>query len=253
MEEFKAWGHVISMTVKPQKKYQTVRIKIEIADHMRQAVNVSVWTAYLNTTPVRIFPASWNLRDRKERSRFQAAAYNIPESLTAEALYDVMNGSHALLQESRAKAFKIIKQNDGTRKLIFYLATWEDLERLINRTSTWQGNEIHWCRHVTPTLKNLNKNKKVSGQKKSVDNGKKHTSNGHKERSGRTATGSNALKVSNPRFSSEDSKPKSKDKKKTPDDNKKTETHSSRRQKPKISKRQVLEKIRDILTRLMDT
>ena len=43
--------------IKPQKKYQIIRLKIHIYDHIKQAINVSTWTAYFNTISVRIFPA----------------------------------------------------------------------------------------------------------------------------------------------------------------------------------------------------
>ena len=120
---------------------------------MKHAISVSSWTAYLNTIPVRIFPASWSLKEHKERARFQAASYDISDDITAKALFVKEQGSHKFLIDAGAKAFKIIKTNDGHRKIVLYLPTWDLLNHLLGLVQYWNGKEVRWCRHITPSLK----------------------------------------------------------------------------------------------------
>ena len=60
----------------------------------------------------------------------------------AKVLYDIQHGSYKLLMDSRVKAFKIIKTNDGKRKIVLYLPTWNQLNLLLDLVQYWDGKEV---------------------------------------------------------------------------------------------------------------
>jgi len=69
---------------------------------------------------VRWFPASWTLRERKQREKFQAVIHDIPEDMTMATLWKDRKPCEFLVQSS-AHAFKIIQISKGRRKLVAYL------------------------------------------------------------------------------------------------------------------------------------
>src|SRR5581483_1212479 len=95
---------------------------------------------------VRWYSAHWNLSERKECERFQAALYDILDSMTDHALASPTNVNN-VLQESRAKSFKIIKDEHSKRKLIVYLESWNVLNLLLGSHVTWGETKLDWCHH----------------------------------------------------------------------------------------------------------
>ena len=69
--ELTLWDHTIKLSVKRQHKYQTLRVKIVLNSFTLPQFN-KFWTTDLGGIPVRWFPASWTLRERKQREKFQA-------------------------------------------------------------------------------------------------------------------------------------------------------------------------------------
>ena len=67
LSELQLWGKPISIHCTPQKKYQTVKIIIELS-----TIKLSLfegqhrsWTTNLGDIPVRWFPSRWTLKKRK--------------------------------------------------------------------------------------------------------------------------------------------------------------------------------------------
>lgn len=231
LQEFKQWGNVISISRKTQKKYQTVRIKIELNLRLRQTYERGDWIAPLAGIPVRWFPASWSLAERKERERFQAAAYDIPESLTTENL-TLNNELQPIIHTNAIKAFKIVQTVDKKRKLICFLESWESLQTLIRKKSTWDGHELDWCRHVSPSKSKISRSKNFKNKDR---------------KSKGVASGSNKTTLGSRQEHRKDDKKKNKANKK-PKKEQNTKKHSSDR----VSKKKLMAEIKEILLRLVD-
>ncbi|PKC56876.1 hypothetical protein RhiirA1_446392 [Rhizophagus irregularis] len=80
------------------------------------------WITDLEGIPVRWFPASWTLRERKQREKFQAVIHDIPEEMTMATLWSDRK-PQLFLQICSASAFKIIQTSKGKRKLVGYFWT----------------------------------------------------------------------------------------------------------------------------------
>ncbi|GBB89466.1 hypothetical protein RclHR1_16160002 [Rhizophagus clarus] len=71
------------------------------------------------------------LSKKKQQEKFQAVVYNLPEDMTDASLFP--NGRpHQFLLDSGIKSFKIVKEVDGSRKLIGYFDTWDHVSTRIN-------------------------------------------------------------------------------------------------------------------------
>src|SRR5436309_11442401 len=108
LNELTLWGKTISISCKTQRKYQTVRLKIELSSFALAVFQRGDWTTSLGGLPVRWFPASWTLRERKERDRFQAAIIDVPNSMSLTTLWE-NNKPHEFLKISGCKSFKLIQ------------------------------------------------------------------------------------------------------------------------------------------------
>ncbi|PKY58258.1 hypothetical protein RhiirA4_480020 [Rhizophagus irregularis] len=72
LNHLKNWGQVIAIKFKSQQKYTTVTVSVDLNKAALDLWNGGAWTASLGGIPVRWFPANWDLKQRKERERFQA-------------------------------------------------------------------------------------------------------------------------------------------------------------------------------------
>lgn len=147
----KAWGNVLAMKLKTQKKYVTVTVSIDLNDTAMGQWNNGVWTAPLGGLPVRWFPAAWDLKQRKEREKFQAVIFDTPKSLTTGFLYPADNPAQSLLSAIGCKAFKLI-QDKGRAKLITYYESWADLDKVVNTKFNFEEFVGVWIRYFAPKL-----------------------------------------------------------------------------------------------------
>ncbi|GET62707.1 hypothetical protein GLOIN_2v1871772 [Rhizophagus irregularis DAOM 181602=DAOM 197198] len=171
--ELKFWGNAIKCSVKRQHKYQTLRVKIALFSFALSQFN-KYWTTDLGGIPVRWFPASWTLRERKQREKFQAVIHDISEDMTMATLWMDRKPCEFLMKCS-ASSFKIIQTSKGRRKLVAYFENWETTLRALDTPQFFvpDSKELKWCRHSIPTLKkahNKPKAKNTPNSKKSDKN-----------------------------------------------------------------------------------
>ncbi|PKK62157.1 hypothetical protein RhiirC2_790784 [Rhizophagus irregularis] len=109
------------------------------------------WTTDL---PVRWFPASWTLRERKQREKFKTVIHDIPEDMTMATLWMDCKPCEFLMK-CGASTFKIIQTSKGWRKLVAYFENWETTLRALDMPQFFvpDGKELKWCQHFNPTLK----------------------------------------------------------------------------------------------------
>ncbi|GES80427.1 hypothetical protein GLOIN_2v1774577 [Rhizophagus clarus] len=86
LQHLSSWGRIISIQVKRQKKYKTVRCKFEMNELFLEYDTNKSWMAPLNALPVRWFPASWSLKERKERERYQVVIEQPPDDMNTTTL-----------------------------------------------------------------------------------------------------------------------------------------------------------------------
>jgi hypothetical protein len=63
LNELTAWGTTISATVKKQKKYQTIRVKIALSSFTVSSFDKGLWSYTLGKKVVRWYPGAWTLAD----------------------------------------------------------------------------------------------------------------------------------------------------------------------------------------------
>jgi hypothetical protein len=153
LAELNLWGKTISIHCKPQKKYQTVRIKIELTSFkfaQFEGTYPTVWTTDLGGIPVRWFNARWNLRERKQREKFQAVVRNLPDTINLQSLWHDRH-PHEAIVKSGLKSFKII-QNARTkdRKLIGYFESWDIMRAALDTPFNYEGLTLPWSRSDPP-------------------------------------------------------------------------------------------------------
>jgi hypothetical protein len=98
MSELTLWGKTISISIKTQKKYHSLHVRIELNLFKAAAYDRKDWTTDLGGIPIRWFSASWTLKERKERERFQATIMDIPEFMTLETLWQDRKPTQFLAQ-----------------------------------------------------------------------------------------------------------------------------------------------------------
>ncbi|GES73120.1 hypothetical protein GLOIN_2v1773466 [Rhizophagus clarus] len=182
-----------------EKKYKTLCVKLEISQFFKNYEKH--WMAPLMGFPVRWFPASWSLQERKKKERYQAAVLNPPESMNLATL--VHKENEAYLISHNINMFKEVKLPDDKRKIIRYLSNWDDLHRLINNPNVWNGETVDWTRH-TPLSHKLRKATKSAYSK---SNGRTKSTNAFPSKSNsanprsvkKVATGTNNIPIRNGR------------------------------------------------------
>ncbi|GBB92110.1 hypothetical protein RclHR1_19670002 [Rhizophagus clarus] len=71
------------------------------------------------------------------------------------------------LLDSGIKSFKLVKEVDGSKKLIGYFDTWDHVSTRINNLQLWNGVRISWCRYFTPNFKNIRRSARIGNADKS--------------------------------------------------------------------------------------
>ncbi|CAB4423744.1 unnamed protein product [Rhizophagus irregularis] len=187
--ELTLWGQTIKLSVKRQHKYQTLRVKIVLNSFTLPQFN-KFWTTDLGGIPVRWFPASWTLRERKQREKFQAVIHDIPEEMTMATLWSDRK-PNTFLSSCSASAFKIIQISKGKRKLVGYFENWEATLKALDTPQIFLGNkELKWCQHSIPTLKKKQHKPKAKNtlNKKSGNTGQSLNSNQSKKKDKKSST-----------------------------------------------------------------
>ncbi|GBC08707.1 hypothetical protein RclHR1_08320006 [Rhizophagus clarus] len=188
----KAWGNVILVTVKKQKKYKTVRCK------------------------------------------FQAIIEGPPDSLTADTLANKKHLTN-FINPLHIKAFKEVKNPDGTCKMIAYFESWKNLQNIISKESFWNGTKLSWYHHIVPFFimrrrsnQWFSSNRQDKPNKLNLDSPPKYTKVSLGSKIGSPATGSNRIPIRSPQKDSSQSssgcKTKGKNKKNQKMKNKSTST-----------------------------
>ena len=137
LAELKLWGHVISINTKLHQKYQSVWIKIEFNSFQLAKYTQGDWQVDLGKIPIRWFPISWSLKDRKEYERFQGVIEDLPPSFTTDLMWTDGHLHELLSTQSGLKAFKIVQYEGNRRKLIGYFDSWVNLKISL-------GTEVRW-------------------------------------------------------------------------------------------------------------
>ncbi|GET53235.1 hypothetical protein GLOIN_2v1871772 [Rhizophagus irregularis DAOM 181602=DAOM 197198] len=142
--ELKFWGNTIKCSVKRQHKYQTLRVKIALSSFVLPQFN-KYWKTDLGGIPVRWFPASWTLRERKQCEKFQAVIHDIPEDMTMATLW-MDRKPCEFLMKCGASSFKVIQTSKGRRKLVAYFENWETTLRALDTPQFFvpDGKELKW-------------------------------------------------------------------------------------------------------------
>ncbi|PKY36095.1 hypothetical protein RhiirB3_457993 [Rhizophagus irregularis] len=76
------------LSLKRQHKYQTLQVKIVLNSFTTLPQFNKFWMIDLGGIPVRWFPASWTLQERKQREKFQAVIHDIPEEMMMATLWN---------------------------------------------------------------------------------------------------------------------------------------------------------------------
>ncbi|RGB24431.1 hypothetical protein C1646_821600 [Rhizophagus diaphanus] len=130
LAELKLWGNTIKCSLKRQHKYQTLRVKIALSSFALPQFN-KFWMTDMGGIPVRWFPTSWTLQERKQREKFQAIIHDIPEEMTMATLWKDRKPTEFLMK-CGANSFKLIQTSKGKRKLVGYFENWETTLRALD-------------------------------------------------------------------------------------------------------------------------
>jgi len=160
LQELNEWGKVISMSAKIQKKFQTLRVKMELTSSMVIRFDKNDWMVGLGNIPVRWFPADWTLQERKKRESFQLAVKSIPDSLTINDCWLPLYGKLTeYLTDRHVKAWRILKIGK-VRKLILYFESFADLKYCKEKGMTFGPADnlqnLELSRHGSPNFTKCN-------------------------------------------------------------------------------------------------
>ncbi|RGB27023.1 hypothetical protein C1646_769659 [Rhizophagus diaphanus] len=174
LAELKLWGNTIKCSFKRQHKYQTLRVKIALSSFALPQFN-KFWTTDLGGIPVRWFPTSWTLQERKQCEKFQAVIHDIPGEMIMATLWKDCKPTEFLMK-CGASAFKLIQTSKERRKLVGYFENWETTLRALDTPQVFlpegkvsdsnQPKKKDKQQSSTKASKNNNQLKKPEVQKK---------------------------------------------------------------------------------------
>ncbi|GBB89554.1 hypothetical protein RclHR1_16280004 [Rhizophagus clarus] len=151
---FSDWGRVLNISLKTQHKYYTIRVDIVLNPTKDTEFILMPWCTQLGGIWVRWFPGEWKLAQRKSREIFQAS-FPFPADTTEDAIYSKFTpDGESLLQHTRAAAWKVIKDKQGLKGILYF----ETHERLM-RALTLQTDKIKLTNSRTPLPIKSKKNK----------------------------------------------------------------------------------------------
>ncbi|GBB97436.1 hypothetical protein RclHR1_29960001 [Rhizophagus clarus] len=148
------WGRVLNISLKTQHKYYTIRVDIVLNPTKDTEFILMPWCTQLGGIWVRWFPGKWKLAQRKSREIFQTS-FHFPADTTEDAIYSKFTpDGESLLQYTRAAAWKVIKDKQGLKGILYF----EMHERLM-RALTLQTDKIKLTNSRTPLPIKSKKNK----------------------------------------------------------------------------------------------
>jgi len=143
-----SWGRPVSFTTKTQRKYQSVRVKIEMNAPTLTSFDKGTWMHELDNLPIRWFPGTWTLKQRKNREKFKLVINSLPETIAAtESRTDTRYG---LLHRFEVRSHKIIKTTKGDLQLIGYFEKYEDVQRALNAKFQLEDKDYRWSKFLPP-------------------------------------------------------------------------------------------------------
>ncbi|GBB96547.1 hypothetical protein RclHR1_02780010 [Rhizophagus clarus] len=144
-------------------KYYTIRVDIVLNLTKDTEFILMSWCTQLEGIWVWWFSGEWKLAQRKSREVFQAS-FRFPADTTEDAIYSKFTpNGESLLQYTRAAAWKVIKDKQGLKGILYF----ETHERLM-RALTLQTDKIKLTNSRTPLpikSKKIKHNKSDSTQK----------------------------------------------------------------------------------------
>ncbi|GBB84818.1 hypothetical protein RclHR1_01140007 [Rhizophagus clarus] len=161
------WGQVTLMSIKSQRKYCTVRLKIAFNNFTLQAFDRGKWYHRLHNLEVRWFPGRWTLKQRHNRSTFTAKVEGLPVSVATDPIliqdYDKRD---SFFKDQGLKAYKFLKQGTDHVTMLGYFENYEDLKTALESPFVYERIEFKWYRTSgRPPKKNSGKNSARSSQK----------------------------------------------------------------------------------------
>lgn len=163
LAELTSLGQTMTMSCKVQKKYQTVRVKIALSSFAAPRFDRGEWMVILGDIPVRWYPATWTLRERKKRDAFQLEITDLPGSVTTDAL--INSPLNRLLTQGKVKQWKIIITGK-MRNLILYYESWADLSLHKGTEFDWNGVKLKVSAHIPPSFRNKKKMNKPTEERR---------------------------------------------------------------------------------------
>ncbi|GBB84638.1 hypothetical protein RclHR1_11200001 [Rhizophagus clarus] len=219
LAELKAWGDPISMTVKKQRKYQTLRIKICLSTFALASFEQGIWQYSLGDISVRWFPGNWSLHQRKKREQFRLYLNDLPQESRYWSTWERTAPSQEMFGNLPIKAIKQF-ETGGKASIVVFFEKYDDVEICRKTRFNFNHNDVDyslpWC-SAPLTASQTKKSKDSSGstkKSKSKDSSMKtKNSSSSKTHSANSKPNKDKMKTSK----------KSKDKKKKKSAGKKTD------------------------------
>ncbi|GBB94659.1 hypothetical protein RclHR1_00240007 [Rhizophagus clarus] len=219
LAELKAWGDPISMTVKKQRKYQTLRIKICLSTFALASFEQGIWQYSLGDISVRWFPGNWSLHQRKKREQFRLYLNDLPQESRYWSIWERTALSQEMFGHLPIKAIKHF-ETGGKTSIVVFFEKYDNVEICRKTRFNFNHNDVDyslpWC-SAPLTASQTKKSKDSSGltkKSKSKDSSKKtKNSSSSKTHSANSKPNKDKTKASK----------KSKDKKKKKSSGKKTD------------------------------
>ncbi|GBC07715.1 hypothetical protein RclHR1_07650002 [Rhizophagus clarus] len=178
LAELKAWGDPISMTVKKQRKYQTLRIKICLSTFALASFEQGIWQYSLGDISVRWFPGNWSLHQRKKREQFRLYLNDLPQESRYWSTWERTAPSQEMFGNLPIKAIKHF-ETGGKASIVVFFEKYDDVEICRKTRFNFNHNDVDyslpWC-SAPLTASQTKKSKDSSGstkKSKSKDSSKK--------------------------------------------------------------------------------
>ncbi|GBB96228.1 hypothetical protein RclHR1_27020001 [Rhizophagus clarus] len=191
LAELKAWGDPISMTVKKQRKYQTLRIKICLSTFALASFEQGIWQYSLGDISVRWFPGNWSLHQRKKREQFRLYLNDLPQESRYWSTWERTAPSQEMFGNLPIKAIKQF-ETGGKASIVVFFEKYDDVEICRKTRFNFNHNDVDyslpWCSApltASQTKKSKNsfgstkksKNKDSSMKTKNSSSSKTHSAN----------------------------------------------------------------------------